>query len=179
MELMILVFPLSTPPLEELAGVLVGFDEVKLSRSVLDQLPDGIVVEGNDDYARIEDWWAGTRIIEILSELEENWPPTLLPLPAEVGVLGLQYHRWASLPKQIVIALATRYGFLIDTNNNAIYTSNAFLSRCRLEPDWTLDPPLDEILLLGRMSKSEKEEWRKQHPRPRYPTFYETWPPAS
>jgi hypothetical protein len=178
MELIGLVFPMGKPPLEEVARALIGFDDIKLSRSDLDQPPDGIVVEKGDDYARLEDWWRDESVEEIRNEIEEEWPPELLPLPRAAGFLDLQYHRWMPLPKLIVVALAKQYDFLVDTGNDEIYSSRAFATRFHADPEWSWDPPLEEMLLQGRMSEVEKEEWRRQHPRPRYPVFYDTWPPT-
>jgi hypothetical protein len=74
-------------------------------------------------------------------EVFERWPPEFVP--ARVGFATIDYHDLA-LAKQVVLALAKRYSFWVDTDFGEVYTTEAFKARCRAEPDWvwwdTRDP---------------------------------------
>jgi hypothetical protein len=177
MEVLTLAFPNGAPSLESLAGALMGFGRVELSSRGNDEAASGIIVREDDDYALIEGRLPEESAQDVRLEIEERWPPELLPLPERAGFYTVEYHRWQPLPKQIVIALAAQYEFLVETNNYEIYTSRAFAARSAMESEWLLDPSPNEVLRWLHISAAEKEEWRRQHPRPPHPMFYETWPP--
>jgi hypothetical protein len=68
-------------------------------------------------------------------EMFEDWPLSMIPQDSHFIIFTYKA-RDHSLVRQIMIALADKFTFLIDTNSWSDYTSAAFANRCKLEPYW-------------------------------------------
>ena len=67
-------------------------------------------------------------------EVFEGWPVDLIPRDSHF--IGAHYKWDQTLVRRVVLALAEKFTFLIDTNFGETYSSAAFVSRCKLEPAW-------------------------------------------
>jgi hypothetical protein len=123
MENVIVAFSSGTPPLPELALALDGLaPELQLQ-------PERIVlVRGEDDDETLV-------FIEPYRQrafLFAHWPQEMIP--ADRMVLDVRY-RDVGFVKEVVLALARRYTFVISANLE-VMSSAEFVRRCTVDPEW-------------------------------------------
>jgi hypothetical protein len=120
MENLILGFDGAVPSLAEIAVALTGCAD-------LDVQPEEIVVCERENCAfvrrqtRPEPWWF------------HHWPPHLIPDSPQTLLVA---YRDVDLAKRIVCALARNHRFIVDTDNDGVYTAKDFVQRATREPDW-------------------------------------------
>jgi hypothetical protein len=161
-ESLILVFPSDAPSVDQIAAFLTGFPTV----SVADETHRGRTVYVRDGEQSA--WVYHDDEPEVVrEELAEFWPDFLLPVLESANFVIVEY-RLVSLAKRVVLAIASDTDFFVDTDMLAIYTSTAFVARCRIEPEWSwlrsdteANEPLEGV---GRA-------------RARRSVFYSAWPP--
>jgi hypothetical protein len=148
-ENIILIFSPEAPTLEEIASLVGDLPGLQVGGE-----PHGLTVGASDG----ERNWIARYYAEPLppaeTEFFENWPPALIPERADFLTIDYRHGELTAV-KAIVVALAARYEFFVDLLNRSVYTSAAFVERCRLEPNWNWDG---------------LENWPKD-------TYYADWPP--
>jgi hypothetical protein len=63
----------------------------------------------------------------------DHWPPHLIPDSPQTLLVA---YRDVDLAKRIVCALARNHRFIVDTDNDGVYTAKEFVQRATREPDW-------------------------------------------
>jgi len=137
-----LVFEPDVPPLPEVGRVFAAYPRVEVQEDGPVQWHQIVVFSAVDEddlgphvYLRLS-----AHVRRDPGDYFSHWPPGLAPESA--GAFSLDY-RDQELAKRVVLELAGRYRFWIDTNNGELYTSEGFARRCAREPgwDWYADAP--------------------------------------
>ena len=120
MESLILAFERQRPTLEDIAAALSSFSslEVQDDQVVVCERGDCVFVQPEDQPPA---WWF------------QSWPSDLVPADPQALVLA---YRDGDLVKRVVLTLAQRYRFVVDTDTGGIYASDDFARRCGREPGW-------------------------------------------
>jgi hypothetical protein len=120
MENLILAFDGGLPSLTELATTLQACERLELQADqlVVCEQEDCVFVRREEQPAA---WWF------------DDWPRSLVAGSPQALVVA---YRNVDLAKRVVMALARRYRFVVDTDVDGVYTGEDFARRSAREPDW-------------------------------------------